>query len=177
MVSILKRTEDTPAKYPAGASGLSAAALNLSREMIWHRIEAYTAHRWTARDVVWVVEGPGEWVPDLTPATVNTVEIWQDDAWVAVTLDPSPLGGYCLPGCGPYRFAASVGSGTVPEPVIEAYRRLAEYMAEQPERQGAGRYSMDLGGLREEFDRRPDWLARAMQNSGAGDLLRPYRRA
>ena len=43
----------------------------------------------------WTVEGPGEFVPPLSPATISTVEVWSSaDAWEVVTLTPSPLGGY-----------------------------------------------------------------------------------
>ena len=46
-------------------SALSTAAAALDADMIWQRIEAYIAHRWTERDVTWIVEGPGEWHPPL----------------------------------------------------------------------------------------------------------------
>ncbi len=141
--------------------------------MIWARIEAYTAHRFAARNVVWIVEGSGEWTPPLTPATVSTVEAWADgNGWQTITPTASPLGGYLFDGFGPYRVSASVGSGTVPEAVQEAYRRLYEYskgIANQF--RGDAAYS---GG-----DEGPAyaWTAKAMQLSGAADLLRPYRRA
>ncbi|MFC3118193.1 hypothetical protein ACFOHS_07925 [Jhaorihella thermophila] len=50
-------------------------------------------------------------------------------------------------------------------------------MAEEVERQGAGQYSVTIGQITETFTRNPGWQARGMQLSGAGDLLRPYRRA
>ncbi|MEQ9258136.1 MAG: hypothetical protein RIG84_03465 [Roseovarius sp.] len=178
MSEVLKREEATPATYPAAPAGLSDAAAALDADMIWQRIEAYIAHRWTDREVKWTVEGPGEWEPDLTPATITATEIWQDDAWTATTLTASALGGYVLPGEGPYRFTADVGSGSVPAAVSEAFRRLAEYMAEPVDKHGAGRFEVDLGGaIKEGFDRNPAWVAKSMQLSGAGDLLRPYRRA
>lgn len=183
MVEVLKQDESVPASYPDTPSGLSTAAAALDANMIWHRIEAWIAHRYTERAVVWIVEGPGDWQPNLTPATVTTVEYWDaDDGWTETTeLKASPLGGYVLPGTGPYRFTGTAGDdspGDVPAAVNEAFRRLAEYMAEDTEVHGAGRYETDLGGaLKESFDRNPAWMARAMANSGAGDLLRPYRRA
>lgn len=167
--------ESIPASYPAAPSGLSAPAAAIASAIIWQRIEAYTARRYTARAVTWIVEGDGEWVPPLTPATVSATEIWSGAAWEAVALNPSPLGGYMLPGSGPYRFTANVGGGTAPAAVNEAYRRLAEYLADiaqstsvgvrQETVEGVGSIEYDLAGV-----------ARAMERSGAGDLLRPYRR-
>lgn len=176
MVENLKRDESIPAAYPPVPSGLSTKAAALDSDMIWARIEAYTAYRWTARAVVWTVDGGGDWTPDLTPATISAVEVWQDAAWVADTLTASPLGGYVLP-IGTYRFTASVGSGTVPAPVDQAFKRLAEYMAEKPGMYGSSSRTFSIGQLQESYNRAPAWMARAMQNSGAGDLLRPYRRA
>jgi hypothetical protein len=71
-----------------------------------------------------------------------------------------------------------VGGGDVPAPVLAAFARLAEYSADTDERAGATDYSVNLGGaIQESYRRYPSWLARAMQYSGAADLLRPYRRA
>lgn len=79
--------------------------------------------------------------------------------------------------CGPYRFTATVGGGDVPAAVSEAFRRLAEYLADDPERSGASSYSVNMGGaIEESFNRNPAWIARALDLSGAADLLRPYKR-
>jgi hypothetical protein len=177
MIVVLKRSEATPSSYPAAPSGLSVAAAALDSDMIWARIEAYTAYRWTNREVTWTVEGPGGWAPDLTPATITASEKFISGAWVTVALDPEWSGGFYLPGCGPFRFTANVGSGTVPPSVMEAFRRLAEYMADDPGRVGSSSFTDKIGPLDESVTRTPTWLARAMQYSGAGDLLRPYRKA
>ncbi|WP_037471600.1 hypothetical protein [Sinorhizobium fredii] len=181
MATTIKQTEAIPASYPATPSGLSTAAQALDPDMIWQRIEAYIAYRWTSRNAAWIVEGCGEWNPPLTPATVSTVEVWEDYAWTETTLDPSPLGGYFLPGDGPYRFTATVGGGspapTVPEAVNEAFRRLAEYMAADRGTAGVTREQTSVGSITVATSRSSSWMAQAMQNSGAGDLLRPYRRA
>lgn len=176
MVETLKREEAVPTSYPSVPFGLSAAAAALDSDMIWARIESYIAHRWSEREVVWTVQGTGWWQPDLTPATVTTTEKWSAYSWASVTLNASPLGGYELDG-EVYRITADVGGGTVPAEVQEAFRRLAEYMAEAVERHGAGRYEIKLGEMTEGFDRSPKWQAQAMQLSGAADLLRKYRRA
>ena len=177
-MDILKRQEAIPASYPAAPAGLSAAAAALDADMIWQRIEAYIAHRWTTREVIWTVAGPGEFVPDLTPATITAQEAWDGTAWIPASLDASFMGGVVLAGEGPYRLTADVGGGNLPAAVSEAFIRLAEYMAESTDQAGVSSYSVNIGGaIEKNYQRSPAWMARAMQNSGAGDLLRPYRRA
>jgi hypothetical protein len=184
MTTTIKATEDIADEIIPDAlytvMNLSPAAAALSKAAIWQRIESYIAYRWTERDVTWIVEGPGEWHPPLTPATIATVEIWDGEAWEVLEPTPSPLG-YWLPGCGPYRFTATVGGGSpdpeVPAVVLEGFRRLAEHMAAKMGEAGARSYSVTIESLSESFSRDEAWIARAMQNSGAADLLRPYRRA
>jgi len=179
MVATISQTEAIPATYPSSPSGLSAAAAALSAPMLWQRVEAYGAHRWTSRAIVWVAEGPGDWQPPLKPATISTVERWTGEAWEVTTdLLPSALGGYQLPGCGPYRFSGTVGSGTPPAAVLEAFRRLAEYMAQEPGEAGARSFSEAVPDVASTtIERSAAWMAQALQNSGAADLLRTYRRA
>jgi hypothetical protein len=180
MAVTLQEIEGAPATWPAVPAGLSVAAAALAPAMIWGRIEAYTSTRYTSRSVVWVVEGPGDWAPRLEPVTIATVEGWTGTTWTAVTVNPSPFGGYCFPGEGPYRISGTVGGGTVPALVSEAYRRLAEYLAAADDAPvGATDYSTSIGSgaISESFSRAATWVARAMINSGAADLLRPYRRA
>lgn len=150
-------------------------------DAIMQRIEAYIAHRFSSRDVEWIVEGPGEWCPPLIPATISTVEIWNGLAWESVTAPDSPLGGYWLSGSGPYRFAGTVGErvGRVPAAVHEAYDRLSAYMDGMSESTpSALSVSLTIPEVESKtIERDAKWIARAMQNSGAADLLRPYRRA
>lgn len=75
-MEILQREEAAPASYPAAPAGLSDAAELLDHTALWARIEAYTAHRFTAREVLWTVAGPGEFKPDLAPATITAREVW-----------------------------------------------------------------------------------------------------
>jgi hypothetical protein len=179
MATTIKQHESTPAEYPDPPANLSAAAAALDPAIVWQRIESYTAHRFAARDVSWVVEGPGEWNPPLTPATIATIEIWSGaDNWEDVTANAAPLGGYWLPASGPYRFTGTVGDGSEPPAVVlEAFRRLAEYMAAKPGKPGATSERIGAGSINLSHSRSASWMAAAMQNSGAGDLLRPYRRA
>lgn len=180
MVATLKQTEGAPTDWPY-VTGLSNGAWNVPQAAIWQRIEAWTSYRWGARSVVWIAEGPGEWQPPLAPATVSTVELWDGSAWVADSPAPSPLGGYDLPCAGPWRITATVGDDVVAEVVLEAFRRLAEYVSDgmtpglHKGRSGAKSTSYTLDSLTVSFTRDQAWMARAMANSGAGDLLRPYR--
>lgn len=178
VATTIKQTEGDPASYPTTPSGLSTAAAALDPIMIWQRIEAYIAWRFTSRPIEWVVEGCSEWRAPLAPATIATVEVWQaTNAWTTATLDPSPTGGYMLPGDGPYRFTGTVGAGTVPAAVQEAFRRLAEYMAASKRGSpGTTRERVTAGSVMVDKYRSASWAAEAMANSGAGDLLRNYRR-
>jgi len=178
MIDLIKQFEDTPAAYPDAPAGLSTAAAALDAAMIWARIEAYTAHRWTVREVVWTLTGCGgdQFHPRLVPVVSRVSHVWTGAAWEALTLLDGPLG-FCLPRDGTYRITAQVGAGDVPAPVSEAFRRLAEYLADDPGTAGASRTSVEIGPIKEAMDRNPAWVAKAMQHSGAGDLLRNYRRA
>ncbi|MDF3810085.1 hypothetical protein [Rhodopseudomonas sp. BAL398] len=177
MATTIKQNESEPLTYPDAPEGLSAAAVAIPAPVIWERIEAYVAHRWAERDIEWLVEGPGEWSPPLAPATIATVEVWSAaDEWEACTPNASPFGGYWLSATGPFRFTGTVGPGEVPATVSEAYRRLAEYMAAKPGKPGATSESIDAGSISISHSRSASWLANAMINSGAGDLLRSYRK-
>jgi len=181
MAVTIKQTETSPAAYPDPPEGLSAGATAIL-DAVWKRIEGYVAFRTTERDVSWIVEGCGEWVPPLTPATIATVEIWEADAWTAVTLSPSPLGGYVLPGEGPYRFTGTAGNddADVPADLAEASRRMAEYMAAAVDLEHAGARTVSEtvpDVYTSTIERSPAWMAQALINSGAADLLRRYRRA
>lgn len=96
MADTVKQTEGVPEAYPDAGVTLSTAAAALSEAMLWQRLEAYTAYRWSERDVEWIVDGPGGWEPPLSPAEIATVEVWQGGTWQSATIAASPLGGYCL---------------------------------------------------------------------------------
>jgi hypothetical protein len=175
MATTIKQIEAIPATYPSvtpwnrlGSIGPDDAPTD--SDQVWQRIEAYTAYRFTARDVVWTVEGEGDWTPPLAPMTLTTAEKWEGDAWVAVTLPVGPYG-YCLPSDGPYRITASVGGGDVPANVAEAFKRLHEYTRGIND---SFKNQTAMGGGEDGITR--NWTAKAMQTSGAADLLRPYRR-
>ncbi|WPZ21622.1 hypothetical protein T7987_15880 [Sulfitobacter faviae] len=177
-IDLIKQFEEAPEAYPAAPSGLSARAAALDANMIWARIEAYTAWRFTEREVIWTLIGDGgdQFNPRLTPVVSREGHVWRQEAWVPVSLLDGPLG-IILPCDGTYKIMAQVGGGDVPAGVSEAFRRLAEYLADDPGTAGASSTAVAIGPIREELERNPNWVARAMQHSGAGDLLRPYRRA
>ena len=177
MAVTVRQTESAPEAYPDAPEGLSTEAAAIDPALIWQRIESYVAWRGAARDVEWIVEGEGEWCPPLKPATIATTEGWSDDAWQAVELRPTALSGYCLPGCGPYRIAGTVGddAADVPALIMEAFRRLAEYFAALGF-DDVGKRSESVPDIWQgEYDNRA--RARALQDSGAADLLRTFRRA
>jgi len=176
-MDILKQEESVPVNFP-GDPGVT------NPPVIWPRIECYIAHRFFAREVVWIVEGVEDeplHLP-LTPIVAMTVEKWEGGAWVVVTLPAGPMG-HILPSEGHFRIVAQVGAGPIPAAVWEACRRLSSYSAEVGQyspskgRAGATNASFDTAGVKFSLERQSNWAARAIQLSGAADLLRPYRRA
>lgn len=143
---------------------------------VWQRIEHYTACRFTARTVTWLLEsGGGEWVAPLRPVVSIAARRWTGDGYQVVALAPAP-GGWTIP-AGRYEIEATVGAGPVPAAVATAAKRLAEYlMAVSVAPAGARVYETKIGDLSESVTLDPAARARALQNSGAADLLRPYRR-
>lgn len=171
----IKVAEAMPADYPAVTVSIEATPF---LPAAWARIESYIALRTTERAVEFVVEGPGDWQAPLRPVTLATVEEWRGAAWEETTLDPSPLGGFILKCTGPYRLTGTAGDDDteVPAVLTEAVRRLAEYMA-QIEFENVGTRSSNVPDVWSGEFASPYWRARALQDSGAADLLRNYRRA
>ncbi|MCA1777734.1 MAG: hypothetical protein LC676_19640, partial [Loktanella sp.] len=129
-IDLIRQFEAVPVSYPAVPSGLSTAAAALDPAVIWARIEAYTAHRFTEREVVWtlIADGGDQFHAPLTPVVSREGHVWRQEAWVPVSLLDGPLG-IILPHNGTFRVTAQVGAAGVPAAVEEAYRRLAEYLA------------------------------------------------
>jgi hypothetical protein len=181
MATVLSEVEATPASYPAvthwprpSQAGMDDPDPTVSPALAWRRIEEWTAHRWSARTVAWIVEGPGDFTPRLVPFALSTFEAWGDAVgWAAATPAPTPLGGYRLD-CGTYRITGTAGAnaGAVPEPVLEAHRRLHEYAL------GVARtwWSETATYSGEGWQASAGWAAKAIYLSGAADLLRPWRR-
>lgn len=143
-------------------------APSIPLEPIWSRIEDFIGYRWGEREVVWIVEGPGIFETPLVPAVIDTVEVWSTGAWTTATLAAAPFGLQLESQS--YRITATVGDTSVPpSDVQEAIRRFAMY---------AVNLWSETGGWsqRDEVSTVPSWPARALQYSGAADLLRKYRR-
>lgn len=154
-------------------------------DAVWQRLESYIAYRYSARIVTWIVEGPGEWSPPLAPWSIDdpsNISAWSHRAqdWELFTPDMSPLGGFYFRHSGPFRVTATVGINPPtlpPDAVTEAARRLACYMAANPGNPGVTSESITIADALTQATRRDaNWLAMAIQNSGAADLLRPYRK-
>lgn len=181
--------EGAPERYfdPVAARWRSASSLVQGTELpvstVWARIEAYVARRWFVRDVEFIAEGDcADWLPDLAPFTATDIERWDGSAWVAATPNVTPLGGWTLD-LGTYRFSGTVGSIDLdniqekpPGDVREAAKRLALYMGGCNTRPDAGTTERNLSvGVALHVKAPMYHEARALQLSGAGDLLRPYR--
>jgi hypothetical protein len=163
----LQETEGEPASYPA-----LPGTFTVTPAVVWKRLEGWIAHRWAERTVEWVVAGPGTWKPRLKPASIDSSEAWDGDTWESVTLKPGPLG-YELDER-TYKITATVGStDSPPDVVIEATKRLAEFLDEAGADPAKGASSVTDGDY--SFTRPSGWAARAIHLSGAGDLLRAYR--
>ncbi|RKF22722.1 hypothetical protein D6851_05865 [Altericroceibacterium spongiae] len=174
-VTEITQFEGTPESYPA-IEGVTGDLL----ETCWTRVEHYCGQRWAPRRVVWTLRsGGGEWKPPLGPILISEAFGWKDGDWQPVTLRRGPFG-LMLP-CGNVQIEASVGSNSgasIPAAVKEAIKRLAAYLtAQSPVPAGARSYSANVGQLSEAVSIDPAAMARALQYSGAADLLRAYRKA
>lgn len=171
-MEILEQYE-TVTTYPTTPTGLSTAAAAIAPAVIWDRLYSYIGHRWGTNLVSWRLQGCGEFIPRLTPYTVEDVFYWSNSGWVLTPLQAGPVG-IELPAFNIWKIDATTGGGVmaVPAAVARAYVLLAEYMA-STSKNPAGVASLTSGQLSMRFSR--DHAARALQQSGAADLLRPYR--
>lgn len=175
MITLLKQTETPPAAYKE-VSGLSDKAQAVSVGAVWQRIENWIAYRWPVRAVTWEVEGSGLFVPPLADWSVTTIEV-AGQTWEEAELGYN-VRGIWLEGA-TYRVRAQVGSDDdLPAAVAEAYRRLAEYMAEiEGMKAGVTRHTVAVDSISRTITRNATAKAQALQLSGAADLLRPWRTA
>jgi hypothetical protein len=174
-------TEGQPTAWPVIA-GLSDAAARVPPGVVWQRIEHWITHRWPERAATFVVQGPGGWRPVPEPFTVATVEIWEQNAWALLDTEQvaqlaSPLG-FTLDGEALFRFTGVLGDNdaTVPDAVLEAARRLAEFFAMGQGEGPAAFHEAERLGDYSRHGRPVNWMARPLELSGAADLLRPWRR-
>ena len=170
--------EAEPEAWPA-VSGLSDKAAALDPGPIWRRLEAWSEARFAVRIVTYEVEGPGTWAIPMVPATLVDAERYAS-GWQPVDLVPHPERPGWRLGDGLYRITAEVGAA--PPPVaVEAFRRLAEYLADDRFPVGVTIAQESIGGpagnASQHMHRPAAWVARAIHYSGAADVLRPIRRA
>lgn len=181
MIRVLSEIEGEPAARPTvtpwprgDRTAVDEPIATVDDAMTWQRIEAWIAHRWGARSVVYIVEGPGVWEPRLAPFSLTGFDRWDGAAWAADTASPAPLG-YWLD-AGTFRATGTAGdASTPPAAVLEAWRRLHEFAFGIAQNYGAEAavYQDDAahGGTSP-----ASWAAKAIHLSGAADLLRPWRR-
>jgi|SRR5579883_145698 len=179
-----RQTEAPVFNYPT-VPGLNPPALAKDRNFmgaVWQRVESYIAYRFVPRAVTWLIDGPGDFVPPLTPVTITKIERWDDTGdtptYEEITAPATADGGYRLCRCQLYRFTGTAGADDpIPLAIQQAVARLANYVACPPGKPGASVESYTLGGdLMQRIERNPAHMAMALQNSGAADLLRPFRR-
>ena len=172
MSVVLQRQKEAAATYPT----VPNTPTGVDADAVWQRIEQWVSYRWPQREVEWIVTGSGEFIPPLAECEFTKLERSDGAGWLSAG-DPlyTPLG-VVLSGGGYYRVTANVGSNDdPPAAVIEAFKRLAEYLVASTEHAGLSRHSMSLGDLSESRSLSPAASARAIHYSGAADLLRPWR--
>lgn len=152
---------------------LSEAAQRIDPSAVWARMESWTGHRWAPRPVTLIVAGPGPLRWPVRPFTIGAVERW-GATWTETVLADGPLGPEL--GHGIYRITGTAGEANAASyEVIEAFKRLAEYMAATSDQPGTTSYSVTVGGALTENWKR-DRATSPILQSGAADLLRSYRR-
>ena len=122
--------KNCPDAYPAVAGGAFRPRPPRWRPTLsgsaWKPI---AVHRWSARAVEWVVEGPGDWKPPLVPATIATTEIWRGRRMAGSHLAAVTVGrlrpqlAWSLP---PSTAPLATTRPDLPANVLEAVTRFAE---------------------------------------------------
>ncbi len=175
MATTLEIIESAPPTFP----DIPGLVESIDAATVWARLEGWINARWAERDCSFIVEGAGHWRAPLYPFTVATIETWEAGEWVTAVIPPSPLGGYCLEGVGPFRFAGILGAADAPPAIVlEAARRLGSYLVAVASRNFEN--ALVMRQTSDELDSfeygAPYNAARALQYSGAADLLRRFRR-
>lgn len=190
MAELRQVKELTPPSYPDTPTGLSEKAAALDTKIVWDRIDAYINWRFAERSVTFIFDALAGDDVELTlqPLISQSAEFWSSafSDFTPVTLLNGPYG-LCFPESGTYRISAQIGAGPTPSLIEEAFRRLAEYMAAIDSENKGGWFNARPGetqydatvsdGVQRSGSRNAAWAAKAMVNSGAADLLRPYRKA
>lgn len=175
MAELLEWQEDAPENFDHGLpESLSEKAMQIAPFAIWSRIEGWTGYRWAIRNFEALVEGPGDWHPPVGPYDIQSQEYFLD-GWQSLPLVAAPIG--IELGHAKWRIKGTVGSNMMATlDVLEAYRRLAEYLAEIGNDFDKTSVTYDVGSLKYSYRRDRNALSNALGNCAAADLLRPYRR-
>lgn len=184
--------EMEPAAYPVVPPSALLVVDTGIPAWIWQRIEAYCNWRWTPREAQIDVDGVGWFNLPVRPFRVTKVEFFAGEAWEEVLPPHAEQRGWrmysAFERC---RITGMVGEDNpAPEAVIHAAIRLHAYLGHTPESfpmwatsrsHTAENTTHGEGGStstrNETFQRHADYLAKAIQHSGAADLLRRYRRS
>ncbi len=177
--------DETEAAVDAQNRPVGSTVGGINEDAIWRLIERHITHRWPAREVIWIVAGPGVFRFPLADVSVDSIESSPHDAFPA---DWQPLTprverfGYWIDAGVRARIVATVGrpAGELPEEVAEAFFRLAGYLGDLEANKpmaGVTRYSESVtSDVRLSVTYAQDALGNALVRSGAADLLRPWRR-
>lgn len=168
-MTVLERQTEAAVTWPA----IPDAPADVDNAAVWQRIEDWIRHRWPSREVVWLVQGPGFFDYPLAEVDVTKHETWGNGQWRTVAIEESPIG--MMLDDDLHRITATVGNETAPDAVLEAATRLAQYNHELACTPPATSYSLNAGGVSESVSYPMKARARALQLSGAADLLRRYR--
>ncbi len=172
MIDLLNFAESAPSAWPRieGIDDPEFAAT------VWQRIEQYTNYRWPARRVEFALQGQGEFTPLVTPFKPESIKCWSAQKWRVAQMLKTAWCGVCLPFDTQWRLEGIAGDDSVPPAeVLEAARRLSDYFC-QIQNDGRTMSATSLSGDDASVDLGAAWAAKAVQRSGAGDLLRRYRR-
>jgi len=150
----------------------------LSWAALWARLDQWVVFRWTPRAVDWWVrtEREIEFVPRLRPlVSVDEVQVFESGAYASRTIERTARG-VILPESGDWQVTATIGAAPTPPDATEASRLLAEYWATQLDAlPGVHTSKLSVGGSFDtQEERDPRFMAKALELSGAADLLRRY---
>ena len=197
---ICDEAEFPPLAYPdVPHAALALPDYGKPAAWVWQRIEKYCNWRWTPREVQIEVDGCG-WISlPVRPLRVTKLEYfdemvsyrWSETSWTEFTPASAARqrGGKIYSPFNHTRITGIAGEDNpAPEAVIHAAVRLHTYLAHGSEgfplwatSRSHTAETNDGEGVssnrNESFQRPANYIAKAMQNSGAADLLRPYRRA
>jgi len=178
--------EEIPDSYPeVPLTALAAPDFGPPAAWVWARIEAYCSWRWTPRVARLEVYNHSGWIRmPVRPFRVTKLEICNSSGqfweWTELDISCAPQRGWNIyaPGLNTCIRGIAGENNPAPGAVIHAAVRLHTYLAHQPESfpLWATSKSHAQGDSNDGFQRPANYIAKAMQHSGAADLLRTYRR-